>query len=97
MSINPLASVRNYRSETSGSIDRFFACPHFLIVFTLLRLSGLIVSVIIVQAISLPDGTGNNTYSLFNGYAHVSCSYYKFLVLITVTKALSKTDSAKLD
>jgi F0F1-type ATP synthase membrane subunit c/vacuolar-type H+-ATPase subunit K len=34
--------------------------------------SGLIVSVIITQSISSPDGSSNNTYSVFNGYAHVS-------------------------
>lgn len=37
-----------------------------------LGIYGLIVSVIITQAISSPGGDGYNTYSIFNGYVHVS-------------------------
>jgi V-type H+-transporting ATPase proteolipid subunit len=37
-----------------------------------LGIYGLIVSVIITQAISSPGGDGYNTYSTFNGYVHVS-------------------------
>ena len=37
-----------------------------------LGIYGLIVSVIITQSISSPGGDGYNTYSLFNGYVHVS-------------------------
>lgn len=37
-----------------------------------LGIYGLIVSVIITQAISSPGAGGNHTYSLFNGYAHLA-------------------------
>ena len=37
-----------------------------------LGIYGLIVSVIITQSISSPGGDGYNTYSIFNGYVHVS-------------------------
>lgn len=37
-----------------------------------LGIYGLIVSVIITQSISAPGGDGYNTYSLYNGYTHVS-------------------------
>lgn len=37
-----------------------------------LGIYGLIVSVIITQAISSPGGDGYNTYSVYNGYTHVS-------------------------
>lgn len=37
-----------------------------------LGIYGLIVSVIITQAISPPVSAGQHTYSLFNGYAHLS-------------------------
>lgn len=37
-----------------------------------LGIYGLIVSVIITQSISSPGGGGYNTYSIFNGYVHVS-------------------------
>mmetsp|Transcript_20924 Transcript_20924/g.43079 ORF Transcript_20924/g.43079 Transcript_20924/m.43079 type:complete len:199 (-) Transcript_20924:124-720(-) len=37
-----------------------------------LGIYGLIVSVIITQAISSPGGGGYNTYSLFNGYVHLA-------------------------
>eukprot|EP00590_Aulacoseira_subarctica_P007537 CAMPEP_0172413926 /NCGR_PEP_ID=MMETSP1064-20121228/489_1 /TAXON_ID=202472 /ORGANISM="Aulacoseira subarctica , Strain CCAP 1002/5" /LENGTH=197 /DNA_ID=CAMNT_0013150343 /DNA_START=36 /DNA_END=629 /DNA_ORIENTATION=+ len=37
-----------------------------------LGIYGLIVAVIITQAISTPDGAGYNTYSIFNGYAHLA-------------------------
>jgi len=37
-----------------------------------LGIYGLIVSVIITQAISSPGGTGYNTYSIFNGYVHLA-------------------------
>lgn len=37
-----------------------------------LGIYGLIVSVIITQSISSPDGDGYNTYSVYNGYVHVS-------------------------
>lgn len=37
-----------------------------------LGIYGLIVSVIITQSISSPGGSGYNTYSIFNGYVHVS-------------------------
>jgi ATP synthase proteolipid subunit len=37
-----------------------------------LGIYGLIVSVIIVQAILPPDNTGYTTYSIYNGWAHVS-------------------------
>jgi ATP synthase proteolipid subunit len=37
-----------------------------------LGIYGLIVSVIITQAISPPGGDGYNTYSVYNGYTHVS-------------------------
>lgn len=37
-----------------------------------LGIYGLIVSVIIIQSISTPDGEQNNTYSVFNGYAHLA-------------------------
>ena len=37
-----------------------------------LGIYGLIVSVIITQAISSPGGTGYNTYSLYNGYTHLA-------------------------
>ena len=40
-----------------------------------LGIYGLIVAVIIAQAITPPSGTGN-TYSLFNGYTHVSTIIY---------------------
>ena len=36
-----------------------------------LGIYGLIVSVIITQAISTPGGDGSNTYSIYNGYTHV--------------------------
>ena len=39
-----------------------------------LGIYGLIVSVIITQSISSPGGDGYNTYSIFNGYVHVSFS-----------------------
>lgn len=35
-----------------------------------LGIYGLIVSVIITQSISIPDGNMYNTYSLYNGYVH---------------------------
>eukprot|EP00591_Stephanopyxis_turris_P004013 CAMPEP_0195510168 /NCGR_PEP_ID=MMETSP0794_2-20130614/2896_1 /TAXON_ID=515487 /ORGANISM="Stephanopyxis turris, Strain CCMP 815" /LENGTH=201 /DNA_ID=CAMNT_0040637543 /DNA_START=55 /DNA_END=660 /DNA_ORIENTATION=+ len=37
-----------------------------------LGIYGLIVSVIITQAISEPGATNNNTYSVYNGYAHLA-------------------------
>ena len=37
-----------------------------------LGIYGLIVSVIITQAISPPGGDQRNTYSVYNGYCHVS-------------------------
>lgn len=37
-----------------------------------LGIYGLIVSVIITQSISPPGGEGYNTYSVYNGYTHVS-------------------------
>jgi len=37
-----------------------------------LGIYGLIVSVIITQAISSPGGDGYNTYSTFNGYVHLA-------------------------
>ena len=37
-----------------------------------LGIYGLIVAVIIAQSITSPDGNENNTYSLYNGYTHVS-------------------------
>jgi len=37
-----------------------------------LGIYGLIVSVIITQSITTPDGTASNTYSIFNGYAHLA-------------------------
>lgn len=37
-----------------------------------LGIYGLIVSVIITQSISTPLGTGETTYSLYNGYAHLA-------------------------
>ena len=37
-----------------------------------LGIYGLIVSVIITQSISEPGGEGYNTYSVYNGYTHVS-------------------------
>ena len=37
-----------------------------------LGIYGLIVSVIITQAISAPGGDMTNTYSVYNGYTHVS-------------------------
>jgi V-type H+-transporting ATPase proteolipid subunit len=37
-----------------------------------LGIYGLIVSVIITQAISPPGGEGYNTYSVYNGFTHVS-------------------------
>lgn len=37
-----------------------------------LGIYGLIVSVIITQSISAPGGEGYNTYSVYNGYTHVS-------------------------
>ena len=40
-----------------------------------LGIYGLIVSVIITQAISSPGGDGYNTYSTFNGYVHVSLMF----------------------
>jgi V-type H+-transporting ATPase 16kDa proteolipid subunit len=39
-----------------------------------LGIYGLIVSVIITQSISSPGGDAANTYSLYNGYTHVSFS-----------------------
>lgn len=39
-----------------------------------LGIYGLIVSVIITQSISSPGGDGSNTYSVYNGYTHVSCN-----------------------
>lgn len=39
-----------------------------------LGIYGLIVAVIITQAISPPGGDKHNSYSQFNGYTHVSCS-----------------------
>jgi V-type H+-transporting ATPase proteolipid subunit len=43
-----------------------------------LGIYGLIVSVIITQAISPPGGDGSNTYSLFNGYVHVRKKKQRF-------------------
>ena len=37
-----------------------------------LGIYGLIVSVIITQSISAPGAGGYNTYSVYNGYTHVS-------------------------
>lgn len=37
-----------------------------------LGIYGLIVSVIITQAITSPSGTGYNTYSVYNGYTHLA-------------------------
>jgi len=37
-----------------------------------LGIYGLIVSVIITQAVTSPTGGGKTTYSLFNGYAHLA-------------------------
>ena len=37
-----------------------------------LGIYGLIVAVIITQDIRSPDKDGSNSYSMFNGYAHVS-------------------------
>jgi len=37
-----------------------------------LGIYGLIVSVIITQAITSPGGDGYNTYSIFNGYVHLA-------------------------
>mmetsp|Transcript_79826 Transcript_79826/g.230737 ORF Transcript_79826/g.230737 Transcript_79826/m.230737 type:complete len:202 (-) Transcript_79826:90-695(-) len=37
-----------------------------------LGIYGLIVSVIITQAITSPGGTGYNTYSVYNGYTHLA-------------------------
>ena len=37
-----------------------------------LGIYGLIVSVIITQAVTSPGNDGYNTYSLYNGYTHVS-------------------------
>jgi ATP synthase subunit C len=40
-----------------------------------LGIYGLIVSVIITQAVSMPGADGANTYSTYNGYTHVrSCA-----------------------
>ena len=36
-----------------------------------LGIYGLIVSVIITQAVSMPGADGANTYSTYNGYTHV--------------------------
>lgn len=41
-----------------------------------LGIYGLIVSVIITQSISSPGGDASNTYSVFNGYTHVSRDLY---------------------
>ena len=46
-----------------------------------LGIYGLIVSVIITQAISPPGGGMVNTYSIYNGYTHVSC-VLDFLCLV---------------
>jgi ATP synthase proteolipid subunit len=48
-----------------------------------LGIYGLIVSVIITQAITSPGGDGSNTYSVYNGYTHVSFGekgYYSIVV-----------------
>jgi ATP synthase subunit C len=43
-----------------------------------LGIYGLIVAVIIAQAITPPSATKNTMYSAYNGYAHVSrCSFLK--------------------
>merc|ERR1712238_609663 len=40
-----------------------------------LGIYGLIVSVIITQSISSPDGDGYNTYSVYNGYVHLAAGF----------------------
>jgi V-type H+-transporting ATPase proteolipid subunit len=42
-----------------------------------LGIYGLIVAVIITQAISPPGAGGHNSYSVYNGYCHVSKSKQK--------------------
>jgi ATP synthase proteolipid subunit len=42
-----------------------------------LGIYGLIVSVIITQSISSPGGDASNTYSLYNGYTHVSIYFLR--------------------
>jgi len=45
---------------------------HICIKFSRIGIYGLIVSVIITQSISSPDGDGYNTYSVYNGYVHLA-------------------------
>lgn len=44
-----------------------------------LGIYGLIVSVIITQSITSPGGDASNTYSVYNGYTHVSFTQQDFL------------------
>lgn len=56
-----------------------------------LGIYGLIVSVIITQTISQPGQDMSNTYSIYNGYTHVSVSSGAALGIFTVNSHLMMT------